>query len=72
MIALEQGEATAGAMIQAGALEGIVAARKGTLGAMLAQHMILLGRQALAPFRIAQVHFVHGRNIGAATEAVNV
>ena len=35
-------------------------AGEGALGAALAQHMILLGREALAPFGVGKVHLVHG------------
>src|SRR5580700_1845574 len=51
---VEQRLAAAGAVIDPGAVLLVERARPGALGAVLAQHAVLLGRQAPAPFLVAQ------------------
>lgn len=68
---VEQRQAAAGAMIEPGILGGVVATGKGSLGAMLAQHMILLRSQALTPLRLAEIEFFHEGDIGASQVLVN-
>src|SRR5689334_19187834 len=51
---VEQRPAAAGAMIDAGGVFLVERAGAGALGAMLAQHAILLRREALAPFVVAE------------------
>src|SRR5207253_4634161 len=53
---VEQGLAAAGAVIDPGAVLLVERARPGALGAVLAQHPVLLGRQAAAPLLIAHRH----------------
>src|SRR5216683_931556 len=53
---VEQGLAAAGAVIDPGAVLLVERARAGALGAVLAQYPILLGREAPAPFLVAQRH----------------
>src|ERR1700726_4588680 len=53
---VEQGLAAAGAVVDPGAVLLVERARAGALGAVLAQHPVLLGRQAFAPLLVAQRH----------------
>src|SRR5579859_6090299 len=62
----EQLGAAAGADIFAGLLVVPVGAGEGALGARLAQHMILLGIEPLAPLVVAEVDFFHGAKDGSA------
>src|SRR5438552_7617054 len=51
---VEQGLAAAGAVIDPGAVLLVERAHPGALGAVLAQHPVLLGREAPAPLFVAQ------------------
>ena len=69
--AVEQKLAAAGAAIAAFVMIVPVEAGEGALGAALAEHLILFGREAPAPFLVGQIFRIHDDKVGIGARRVN-